>query len=280
MSSRSTVAGAVRETPDMDFSPRRAVVTGAESGIGRAIAVALAEDGMDVGITWHADEEGARGTAEEVRAHGRRAEWAYLDTGDASAADVVDELTDRLGGLDVFVSNAGMVDSAAFLEITADNWGRTLAVDLTGAFLCIQRAARRMVAAGRGGRLIAVTSVNEHLPRVGFTAYNAAKHGLAGVMKSAALELGVHGITANTVAPGEIATPMTGMADVDPRSTERPGIPLRRSGDAREVASTVAYLASGKASYVTGASFVVDGGMLLMGPQGGSDLRSDEWRTP
>jgi NAD(P)-dependent dehydrogenase (short-subunit alcohol dehydrogenase family) len=264
----------------MEHAPRRAIVTGAESGIGRAIAVELAAAGMDVGITWHADEAGARETAEEVRAHESRAEWAYLDAGDPRAAEVVDDLAARLGGIDIFVNNAGMVDSAPFLELTDENWDRTLAVDLSGAFRCIQRAARHMVTAGKGGRLIAVTSVNEHLPRVGFAAYNAAKHGLGGLIKSAALELGVHGITANTVAPGEIATPMTGMTDVDPRTTERPGIPLRRSGDAREVAAAVAFLASEKASYITGASLVVDGGMLLMGPQGGSDLGHDDWRSP
>jgi NAD(P)-dependent dehydrogenase (short-subunit alcohol dehydrogenase family) len=144
----------------------------------------------------------------------------------------------------------------------------------------MQRAASKMVAAGNGGRIIAVTSVHEHQPRVGSSAYDAAKHGLGGLVKTAALELGVHGITVNCVAPGEIATPMTGQEDQDPHGVERPGIPLGRPGDAREVAAVIAFLSSAEASYVTGASYVVDGGMLNMGPQAGSHLTSNDWRRP
>jgi NAD(P)-dependent dehydrogenase (short-subunit alcohol dehydrogenase family) len=232
---------------------------------------------MDIGVTWHTDERGANDTADEVRAYGRRAEVARLDVATREAVTVVDDLVSRLGGLDVFVNNAGIVQSRPFLELDEDTWETTLAVDLSGAFRLVQRAAQIMVAKGRGGRLIAVTSVNEHLPRVGFAAYNAAKHGLGAVMKSAALELGVHGITANSVAPGSIATPMTGMTDVDPDERGYPGIPLGRAGDAREVADVVAFLASPASAYVTGASWVVDGGMLLMGLEGASGLPDRSW---
>jgi NAD(P)-dependent dehydrogenase (short-subunit alcohol dehydrogenase family) len=257
-----------------------AIVTASDSGIGRATAVALARAGADVGITWHSDEAGAERTAEEVRAAGRRAEVARLDTAQLdSCGDVIDELADRLGGLAVFVNNAGTGSATPALELGLDEWRHIVATDLDGAFVCLQRAARRMVAAGRGGRLIAVTSVHEHQPRVGSAAYDAAKHGLGGLMKTLALELGAHRITANCVAPGEIATAMTGQEDQDPHGVKRPGVPLGRPGDAREIAAVIAFLASPAASYVTGASWVVDGGMLQMGPQAGSHLTSDDWRS-
>jgi NAD(P)-dependent dehydrogenase (short-subunit alcohol dehydrogenase family) len=264
------------ETP----APRRAIVTGADSGIGRATAVALAAAGMDVGITWHSDEAGAHETADEVRAYGARGVVAHLDAADIPACgDVIDSLADELGGLDVLVNNAGTGASTPLVDMTLEEWRHVLDVDLTGAFVVIQRAARRMVAAGHGGRIIAVSSVHEHQPRVGSSAYDAAKHGLGGLIKTAALELGRYGITANTVAPGEIATPMTGQTDEDPVAKDRPGIPLGRPGDAREIAAVIAFLASPEASYVTGASFVADGGMLQMGPQAGSHLTSHDWRN-
>jgi NAD(P)-dependent dehydrogenase (short-subunit alcohol dehydrogenase family) len=263
------------------FSPRTAIVTGSDSGIGKATAVTLAEAGMDVGITYWSDEEreGAEGTAEEVRGKGRQAFVAQLDTADLEhAGDVIDALAEQLGRLDVFVNNAGTGDNAPLLEMTLEQWRHTVATDLDGAFVVIQRAAKRMVDQGEGGRIIAITSVHEHQPRVGSSAYDAAKHGLGGLIKTIALELGQYGITANAVAPGEIATPMTGMEDQDPTEVKRPGVPLGRPGHAFEIAAVVGFLASPASSYVTGASWPVDGGMLQMGPQAGSHLQSDDWR--
>jgi len=196
-----------------------------------------------------------------------------------ACGDVIDTLAKQLGGVDVFVNNAGTGDNSLLLEMTWQQWRHTVATDLDGAFIAIQRAARWMVEAGNGGRVIAITSVHEHQPRVGSSAYDAAKHGLGGLIKTVALELGQYAITANSVAPGEIATPMTGQTDQDPHEVDRPGVPLGRPGDAREIAAVVAFLASPASSYVTGASWVVDGGMLQMGPQAGSHLTSNNWRT-
>lgn len=265
-------------TPE-DF-PRTAVVTGSDSGIGRAVAVALAADGCDVGITWHADEVGAHATADEVRSLGRRAEVCRLDLGDPrDAARVVTTLAAALDGLDVLVNCSGTGTSTPLLEMTFEEWRHPLAVDLDGAFVALQAVARLMVEAGRGGRIVNITSVHEHQPRVGAAPYCAAKGGLGLLTRTAALELAQHGITVNSVAPGEIATPMTGQTDADVLAGERrPGVPLGRPGDAREVAAVVAFLASRSASYVTGASWVVDGGMTQMGPMAGSHLRGDAWR--
>ena len=176
---------------DTTFRPRRAIVTASDSGIGRATAVALAAAGMDVGVTWHTDEQGALDTAEEVRSHGTRAVVARLDTTDIpGCGDVVDRLADELGGVDVFVNNAGTGGATLLLDLGYEEWNEIVTADLGGAFVCIQRAARRMVAAETGGRIIAVTSVHEHQPRVGSSAYDAAKHGLGGLIKTVALELG------------------------------------------------------------------------------------------
>jgi NAD(P)-dependent dehydrogenase (short-subunit alcohol dehydrogenase family) len=245
-----------------------AVVTGSDSGIGRATAVALARDGYDVGVTWHEDEPGAQATADEVRATGRRAEVRRLDL--SSAADgppVIEALADALGGLDVLVNDAGTGHSTPVLELDEETWRHVLEVDLTGPFLCAQSAARRMRAAGGGGRIVNVTSVHEHIPLAGSAAYCAAKGGLGLLTKVMALELAGRGITINAIAPGEVSTPMTGQEDVDPHEQERPGSPLRRPGDAREIAALIAFVCRDEAEFLTGESIVIDGGLSLMAAQ-------------
>ncbi|MDP9444275.1 MAG: SDR family oxidoreductase [Actinomycetota bacterium] len=276
-----TAAATAGSQPPHETQPRTAIVTGSDSGIGRAVAVALARDGLDVGVTYNRDAEGADGTAAEVTGLGRRAAVRHLDLARLpAAAEVVDELADELGGVDVLVNCSGSGTDEAALDIGFNRWRDVLSVDLDGAFLCCQHAARRMVAAGRGGRIVNVTSVHEHAPRVGAAPYCVAKAGLGMVTKVLAIELAQHGITVNSVAPGEISTPMTGQTDTDPRTEDRPGVPLGRPGHAHEVAAVVAFLASPAAGYVTAASYVVDGGMLVMGPQASGDLGDGSWRRP
>jgi NAD(P)-dependent dehydrogenase (short-subunit alcohol dehydrogenase family) len=242
-----------------------AIVTGGNSGIGRASAVALAARGFDLGIVWHSEEERARETVAECESHGVRAVARHGDLEQVPGADaVVDELADELGGLDALVNNAGAGHSTPFVETDLETFRSVLELDLVAPFLCAQRAAQRMVDAGTPGRIVNVTSVHEHVPLEGSSAYVAAKHGLGGLTKVMALELAEHGITVNAVAPGEIATRMTGQEDEDPHGEDRPGIPAGRPGDAREIGAVVAFLCSPEASYVTGESVVVDGGLLLM----------------
>ncbi|MEV1120681.1 SDR family oxidoreductase [Actinosynnema sp. NPDC049800] len=266
---------------DRAGAPQRAVVTGSDSGIGKAVAVALAGGGVDVGITFHSDADGASATAREVREKGVQAAVRRLDLTDLpTAASVVDDLAAELGGIDVLVNCAGTGTAQKAMDMDFDTWRGVLSVDLDGAFLCAQRAAKHMIKAGRGGRIINITSVHEHQPRVGAAPYCAAKAGLGALTKVLALELAEHAITVNSVAPGEISTPMTGQADVDPRTEPRPGVPLGRPGHAGEVAAVVAFLATPAAGYVTGASFVVDGGMTLMGPQASQLLTDRSWLQP
>ncbi|QPP05506.1 SDR family oxidoreductase [Streptomyces bathyalis] len=247
---------------------RAAVVTGSESGIGRATAVALARDGFDIGVTWFVDEADAQRTAEEVRSRGRRAEVRHLDLTRLPGPEaVIDEFADAFGTLDVLVNAAGDNRSAPFTEMTFEDFRHVMQVDLEGPFLLSQRAARRMIGQGGGGRIINVTSVHEHTPLPSATAYNTAKHGLGGLTKSMALELAGHGITVNAVAPGLIATRMSGLEGADVRTVHRPALPVARPGDPREVASLIAWLASDAAAYTTGQSYPVDGGFLIANPQ-------------
>lgn len=257
---------------------RVAVVTGSDSGIGKATAVALAASGCDVGITWHTDRSGAEDTARQVRQCGRRAELVRVDLDQLGAVPgMVSSLADALGGLDVLVNSAGTGTATPLLDTSWEEWRHVMAVDLDAAFLASRQAARLMIDQDRGGRIVNVTSVHEHYPLPNAAAYCAAKGGLGLLTKVMALELSRYAITVNSVAPGEIATPMTGHEVVEPHGTERPGVPLGRPGDAREVASVVAFLSSDAASYVTGASWVVDGGMTLMGPTMNT-ARDARWR--
>jgi NAD(P)-dependent dehydrogenase (short-subunit alcohol dehydrogenase family) len=256
--------------------PRLAIVTGADSGMGKAIADLLATEGFDVGITFHTDEAGALETQQGVEQRGQRCFVAQHDAASPHTTETIEELIRRLGGVGVLVNNAGTGHSTPVLDLDPATWDDVVATDLTGPFLNAQVAARHMAQQGHGGRIINITSVHEHLPRYGAAAYCTAKAGLGMLTKCLALELAEHGILVSSVAPGEIATPMTGLQESQAYSEQRPGNPLGRPGHVNEVASAVAFLASPRSSYITGTSLVVDGGLSLMAAHGHDS--ATQWR--
>ena len=259
--------------------PRLAVVTGSDSGIGQATATLLASEGFDVGLTSHEDTEGVQETAREIETRGQRCFVEPFDASTPEAGTVVNRLAAKLGGLGILVNVAGTGHADPVLDLPLDRWRYVLATNLDGPFLCAQAAARILLKAGNGGRIVNVTSVHEHLPRFGAAAYCSAKAALGMLTKVLALELGEHGITVNSVAPGEIATEMTGMDESEAYHQDRPGNPLGRPGHVAEVASLIAFLASPRSAYVTGASFTVDGGLSLMAAHGHDNAGSDWRRT-
>ena len=233
---------------------RVALVTGADTGIGWAIARRLQADGFALAFHTRDDEEDAKARYEEI-AGGGRAEWAVGDVSDPATCErLVRETVEKLGGIDVLVNNAGVTAAKPALELTVEDFDKIFSVDVKGAFFLSVAAAREMK--GKGGAIVNVTSVHEHIPRPGFALYAAAKAALGMLTRSLALELAEDGIRVNSVAPGAIATERNKEAD-----ELVPEIPLGRPGEPDDVAALVSYLAGDESGYVSGASFLIDGAM-------------------
>ena len=242
-----------------------AVVTGSSSGIGKAIAVAIAGEGAAVVVNYrgHADEAGQ--VVEEIEGGGGKAISVHADVSrpdDVKA--LVGAAAEHFGRVDIMVNNAGMERKMPFLQTPFEVWELALAVNLTGPWLGCQEAARRMVEQGGGGRIINVSSVHEDLPMPTNAPYCAAKGGVRMMARTLALELAPHGITVNNVAPGAIDTPMDAplKQDAEQMNTLLSEIPLGRMGKPEEVAALIVFLASDDAAYVTGSTYFVDGGMM------------------
>lgn len=238
---------------------RRAIVTGGSRGIGYAIAKAILSDGgqvMITGLDRGRLDRAVRQLEQEADAAGRVA-GAPADVRVRTEVDaLVADTARRFGGLDALVNNAGTTVRKPALELGAEDFDEIFAVDVKAAFLLSVAAAKRMRNAG-GGVIVNITSVHEHVPRPGFALYASAKAALGMVTRSLALELAEHGIRVNAVAPGAIATERNREPDA---LVER--IPFRRMGQPDEVAAVVSFLVSDDASYVTGASYLVDGGFV------------------
>jgi glucose 1-dehydrogenase len=242
-----------------------AIVTGGDSGIGRAIAIAFASEGATVVVNYaHAREK-----AEEVRQtieknHGR----ALVVQADVSQcqeiANLVQQAVQHFDRLDIMVNNAGMEIHCPFLEETEQNFDRVLGIDLKGAFFGSQLAAREMIKRKIAGRIINISSVHEDLPMPENVPYCCAKGGLRMLARTICLELAPHNITVNNIGPGAVSTPINRDVEADPEkmNTLLNEIPLHRMGQPEEIAQLALYLASDAASYVTGSTFFIDGGLM------------------
>jgi glucose 1-dehydrogenase len=245
----------------MRLRDKVALVTGASSGIGAAVAERFAAEGAHVAINYRRGREAAErlAAAHPKRSIAVEADVSVREQVEAMVARVVAEF----GRIDICVCNAGIEIKRAFLETPDDEWERVLRVNLYGSFMVAQAAAREMVRQGEGGRLIFMSSVHEDIPFPGYTSYCASKGAIRMLMRNVAVELAPHGITANDIAPGAIATPINRAVLDDPvaKRNAESEIPLGRFGTPAEVAAVAAFLASDEASYVTGSTYYVDGGL-------------------
>jgi glucose 1-dehydrogenase len=247
---------------------RRAIVTGGNTGIGKASAQRLAAEGASVCVNYYSEKEAddARALAEQLAHDG--APRAIAVQGDVGKEDDVKRLVaqaaDELGGLDLLVNNAGIEKQVPLLEMDLESWSAVIQTNLTGAFLCLREAGKVMASAG-GGVIVNMSSVHEFIPWPGFAHYCASKGAIKLLMATAARELAEKKIRVLNIAPGAIITPINKFVLDDPEQKHavESEIPLGRMGNAEEIAAAVAWAASEQASYVTGTTIVVDGGMSL-----------------
>jgi glucose 1-dehydrogenase len=248
----------------MRLAGKVALVTGASQGIGRAIAERFAREGADIVVNYRSGPAMAAEVVETARALGVRAEAIQADVSSVAAVRaLVDEAIARMGRVDVLVNNAGVETHAEFWEVSESDYDKVLNVNLKGAFFATQAVVRHLRATGRPGRVVNISSVHEELPFPNFAAYCASKGGLKMLTRNLAVELGPLGITINNVAPGAIVTPINTalLNDAVKLRSLTAQIPLARLGTTDDVAGVATFLASEEAAYVTGSTYVVDGGL-------------------
>ena len=237
----------------------------AAQAFGAGIAIRLAREGANVGINYRGDLEGAQQTLAQVEAAGTRGVILQADVSKVAEVErLMTEAFEHLGAVDVLVNNAGIEKQQAFVDVDEASYDRILDVNLKGVFFGTQAFARAAIAAGRGGKVINISSVHEELPFPGFASYCASKGGVKMLTRDLAIELAPYGITVNGVAPGAIATPINSslLEDKPKLNALLAKIPLRRLGSPEDVAGVIAFLASADADYITATTILVDGGLM------------------
>ena len=247
------------------FVDKVCIVTGAATGIGKACAIRFGSEGARVVIDYVGNAGQADAVVRQVESGGGEAIAVAADVSDPNDVQrLVESARSRFGGIDVLINNAGIEEEHPLVDTPLAVWDKVIAVDLRGPWLCTQAAAKAMIERGRGGRIINISSVHEDLPMPTNVPYCAAKGGLRMLTRTACDELAQYGITINNVAPGAIDTPIDASVESDPRKLEAliAEIPMRRMGRPEEVAGLCAWLASDEAAYVTGSTYVIDGGLM------------------
>ncbi|AKL64862.1 SDR family oxidoreductase [Streptomyces goshikiensis] len=268
----STGDQTLRETPRI-LKGQKALVTGANSGIGKATAIGLGRAGADVVVNYVAGAQEAEAVVEEIKSHGVR---AYAHEADVSREDqvvaMVDRMVEEFGTIDIMVANAGLQRDAAVTEMTVAQWQKVLDVNLTGQFLCAREATKEFLRRGvvpevsrSAGKIVCMSSVHQIIPWAGHVNYASSKGGVLMMMQTLAQELAPQGIRVNAVAPGAIRTPINKDAWDTPEAEKAllQLIPYRRVGDPEDIANAVTVLASDLMDYVVGTTLYVDGGMTL-----------------
>ncbi len=238
-----------------------AIVTGAGRGIGRAIAIAFAHYGASVVVNYNGSKEKAEEVVEQITKDGGKAVAYQADVADFAAVEQLFAFTvNQFGRVDILVNNAGITRDNLILKMTEQEFDTVIDTNLKGVFNCLKQASRLMLKQ-KSGRIINISSISGVIGNAGQVNYSAAKAGVIGMTKSLAKELGSRGITVNAIAPGYINTDMTAVLKEDLKAKVTELIPLRRLGETEDIAETAAFLASDKASYITGQTLQVDGGL-------------------
>jgi glucose 1-dehydrogenase len=249
---------------DQRLAGKVALVTGSSRGIGRAIALRLAQEGADIAINYSRDEAAAKEVLAQVESYGRRGVVIKANLASVSETRAMVEATvERFERLNILVNNAGIEKKSPFWEVTEKNYDDVLDVNLKAVFFATQAMVQHLRQVKRPGTIVNISSVHEDLPFPGFASYCASKGGVRMLTRNLAVELGPLGITINAIAPGAIATPINANLLNNPEQLEAliDQIPLGRLGKPEDVAGLAAFLASDDASYITGATYFVDGGL-------------------